>query len=255
MGDSTGDYLHGYPTRERDRFILLMCLAPRSYREWIEEYTSRTVARLCWATSEPAAALRNTTFGLLETISPSGALPNMVNFLRHLPSRVSPWQRAETGRHSVEARLFIANVMFTVQSCVRGLSMPSFMQAFANVARMAKSKMTREWEEQAEALHVIGLMAIAGALTIGSPMQSYFLAMCHYPAWQDMMQAEVDRVLRGRCPDWVDRDKLPLLRAVIQEVIRWRPPVPTGIPHAIESDDVYHGYLIPDGATVHALEW
>lgn len=28
-----------------------------------------------------------------------------------------------------------------------------------------------------------------------------------------------------------------------------------GIPHAIEKDDVYNGYLIPAGATIHALEW
>ncbi len=29
----------------------------------------------------------------------------------------------------------------------------------------------------------------------------------------------------------------------------------TGIPHAIEKDDVYNGYFIPAGATIHALEW
>jgi hypothetical protein len=28
-----------------------------------------------------------------------------------------------------------------------------------------------------------------------------------------------------------------------------------GIPHAIEADDVYNGYFIPAGATIHALEW
>lgn len=29
----------------------------------------------------------------------------------------------------------------------------------------------------------------------------------------------------------------------------------TGIPHALEQDDVYEGYFIPAGATIHALEW
>jgi hypothetical protein len=28
-----------------------------------------------------------------------------------------------------------------------------------------------------------------------------------------------------------------------------------GIPHAVEKDDVYEGYFIPAGATIHALEW
>jgi len=28
-----------------------------------------------------------------------------------------------------------------------------------------------------------------------------------------------------------------------------------GIPHCLEKDDVYNGYFIPAGATIHALEW
>jgi hypothetical protein len=28
-----------------------------------------------------------------------------------------------------------------------------------------------------------------------------------------------------------------------------------GIPHALEEDDIYEGYHIPAGATIHALEW
>lgn len=28
-----------------------------------------------------------------------------------------------------------------------------------------------------------------------------------------------------------------------------------GIPHALEEDDVWEGYFIPAGATIHALEW
>ncbi len=68
-------------------------------------------------------------------------------------------------------------------------------------------------------------MAIAGALTIGSPIRSYFLAMSHYPNCQKKLQEEIDTVLGGRCPQWEDREKLPMLRAVVKEVIRWRPPV------------------------------
>jgi cytochrome P450 len=79
-----------------------------------------------------------------------------------------------------------------------------------------------------DATHVVGIMAIAGALTIGSPIQSYMLAMCHYPQWQVRLQQEIDGALGGRCPEWQDRERLPLLRAVVKEVMRWRPPVPTG---------------------------
>ncbi|KAK5659780.1 hypothetical protein OQA88_991 [Cercophora sp. LCS_1] len=235
--------LHSYPTRERARFLWQMWQQPAEYIEWIEQFTSRTVSRLSWGTASPAHVLRHTTFGLLETISPSGALPNVLSFLRHIPAIVSPWKKKENARKELESRLFKTNVGFVKEMFDSGKAEPSFIRTAME-----------EGNGVDEAMRVVGLMAIAGALTIGSPIQSYLLAMCHYPEWQAKLQEEID-TLDGECPAWEDREKLPMLRAVVKEVIRWRPPVPTGIPHAIEEDDVYMGYHIPKGATIHALEW
>ncbi|KAK4202162.1 cytochrome P450 [Triangularia verruculosa] len=250
--------LHSYPTRERDRFLYLMGSDPSKYLEWIEQFTSRTVSRLSWGTAKPAQILRHTTFGLLQTISPSGALPNVISLLRHIPLALSPWKKKEAARHALEDRLWKANLDFVKKSLESGRGEESFVGTFMKSQLPDDGKDEKErlkWGEPEEAMHVVGLMAIAGALTIGSPIQSYILAMCHYPEAQKALQEEIDRVCEGRCPQWEDREKLPMLRAVVKEVIRWRPPVPTGIPHAIEKDDVYEGYFIPKGATIHALEW
>lgn len=249
--------LHDYPTLERNRFLYLLSQSPEDYIEYIEQFTSRTVSRLSWGSAHPAQILRHTTFGLLETISPSGALPNVISFLRHLPLALSPWQKKEKARHELENKQFKSNVGFVRKMMDLDRAEPSFIRTFLE-EQHSNMKVKGEGEKQKEAdeaMHVVGLMAIAGALTIGSPIQSYILAMCHYPEWQARLQEEIDRELGGRCPMWEDREKLPLLRAVVKEVIRWRPPVPTGIPHAIEKDDVYEGYFIPAGATIHALEW
>ncbi|KAK1756450.1 hypothetical protein QBC47DRAFT_460270 [Echria macrotheca] len=249
--------LHGYPSLERDRFLYMMWHAPEQYIEWVEQFTSRTVSRLSWGSAHPAQVLRHTTFGLLETISPSGALPNLISVLRHVPAAISPWKKKEAKRHALEAELFRANVGFVKDMVERDRAEPSFIRTFLETKKgVAESKGKRKEGEVDEAMRVVGLMAIAGALTIGSPIQSYLLAMCHYPEWQLKLQNEIDSVLGdGRCPQWEDREKLPTLRAVVKEVIRWRPPVPTGIPHAVEKDDVWNGYFIPAGATIHALEW
>ncbi|KAK4041334.1 hypothetical protein C8A01DRAFT_45487 [Parachaetomium inaequale] len=247
--------LHGYPTVERDRFLYLLYRDPGNYIEWIEQFTSRTVSRLSWGTAQPAQVLRHTTFGLLETISPAGALPNVMSFLRHLPAWLSPWKKKENARHALEDRLFRANVGFVGESMAGDRARPSFIRTFLETKENTDERVRARWGDRAEAMHVVGLMAIAGALTIGSPIQSFLLAMCHHPEWQRRLQAEIDAVLGGRCPQWEDRERLPLLRAVVKEVIRWRPPVPTGIPHAVEKDDIYNGYHIPGGATIHALEW
>ncbi|KAB5523139.1 cytochrome P450 [Coniochaeta sp. 2T2.1] len=251
MNASVSDSLHDYPTKERARFLYLMMHEPANYLEWVEQFTSRTISRLSWGSPHPAPVLRKTTFGLLETISPSGALPNIISWLALVPEVLSPWKKKEKARHQMEEKLLTGNVEYVKRMMEDCQAEPSFTRTFLQ----AKGAENMSANEIADATHVVGIMAIAGALTIGSPIQSYILAMCHYPQWQARLQMEIDGTLGGRCPEWQDREKLPLLRAVVKEVLRWRPPVPTGIPHALEKDDIYDGYHIPAGATVHALEW
>ncbi|KAI3336284.1 cytochrome P450 [Xylariaceae sp. AK1471] len=245
--------LHDYPRKERDRFLYLLSTDPSQYREFIEQFTSRTVARLSWGSPHSAQLLRVTTFGLLETISPSGALPNVISWLMHIPTFLSPWKQKENARHAMESKLLKDSVQYVHDRIDDGTAEPSFIRTF--IENVSRSGDKSSWGGEAEATYVVGQMAIAGALTIGSPIQSFILAMLHYPEWQKKLQDELELVCNGACPQWEDREKLPMLRAVVKEVIRWRPPVPTGIPHATEKDDVYNGYYIPAGATVHALEW
>ncbi len=227
MTASDRSEFNSYPARERDRFLYLIWQNPSEYIELIEQFTSRTVARLSWGTAHPAQVLRHTTFGLLETISPSGALPNVISFLRHVPAVLSPWKKKEDARHQLENKLFRSNIDFVKKQMAEGSAEPSFIRTFLE-SETRDEKLSAPWDGIHEAMYVVGQMAIAGALTIGSPIQGYFLAMCHYPEWQKKLQEEIDTVLEGRCPQWEDREKLPMLRAVVKEVIRWRPPVPTG---------------------------
>ncbi|KAK8041660.1 cytochrome P450 [Apiospora rasikravindrae] len=243
MAQSANASLHNYPSKERDRFLYLLSKDASQYREYIEQFTARTVSRLSWGSPHPANLLRETTFGLLETISPSGALPNIISWLKHVPYFLSPWKQKEHARHEVEAGLFKSSVKYVRDAVGNGTADPSFVRTFIDT--LTKPGDEIKWGEEAEATYVVGQMAIAGALTIGSPIQSFLLAMLHFPEWQHKLQQEIDEVSHGRCPEWEDREKMPLLRAVVKEVIRWRPPVPTGIPHAVEKDDVYNGYFIP----------
>ena len=50
--------------------------------------------------------------------------------------------------------------------------------------------------------------------------------------WPDTMrkaQAELDEVVgRHRLPTFKDKEKLPYVRAMVNEVLRWRPAAPLG---------------------------
>lgn len=70
--------------------------------------------------------------------------------------------------------------------------------------------------------------------TTASVLMTYILAMCLYPKWQTALQQEIDAVTGDRRPETSDAPRLPILRAVIKETIRWRPVIPSSMLHTLE---------------------
>lgn len=70
--------------------------------------------------------------------------------------------------------------------------------------------------------------------------------MLHYPDVMRKAQAELDKVVGPeRVPGFEDRDRLPYLKALINEILRWRPiAILGGTPHAVVADDVYNGMRV-----------
>jgi len=76
------------------------------------------------------------------------------------------------------------------------------------------------------------------------------------PEVQRRAQAELDTVVgRDRLPTFADAPSLPYVSAVIKEVLRWRPSVPLGLPHATIEDDWYEGMFIPKGTVCIPNAW
>ena len=72
--------------------------------------------------------------------------------------------------------------------------------------------------------------------------------MTIYQEVQKKAQAELDAVTGGtRLPTAADKENLPYLRALVSEVLRWRPIAPLGMPHNSLEDDTYGEYFFPKG--------
>ncbi|KAF8174079.1 cytochrome P450 [Pholiota molesta] len=94
-----------------------------------------------------------------------------------------------------------------------------------------------------------------GAGTASSIM-NFFIAMITFPDIQKKAQSEIDRVIGGdRLPNYDDQLSLPYVTAVLREVVRWKPLVPLGLPHASKNDDIYQGYYIPKDTALHPNVW
>jgi cytochrome P450 len=59
---------------------------------------------------------------------------------------------------------------------------------------------------------------------------TFIMAMILHPQIQKKAQIELDTVIgKDRLPHISDRSKLPYIRSVMAETLRWAPPVPLGM--------------------------
>ncbi|KAF8874410.1 putative CyP450 monooxygenase [Infundibulicybe gibba] len=114
----------------------------------------------------------------------------------------------------------------------------------------------RRAQDEEDAKNCIGVAFLGGADTTVSTITSFFLAMAMYPEVQQRAQAEIDAVVGcERLPEFSDREHMPYMQALIQEVIRWQNVAPLGLPHRTTREDEYNGYRIPKGTIVIGCSW
>ncbi|GAB1735002.1 hypothetical protein NU219Hw_g74t1 [Hortaea werneckii] len=250
MDTSEKASFYGYPELESIRLLGELMTNPSQYNVAMESFISRVTSRLAWGTSASSDELKQRARELLIGVSPTGALGNKLPFIMSLPEKLIS-ARAWESRRSRTERKFFEQMQHQVRLEMDDptKSKPSWMRSFL------ENKLKWGFASDLEGAFAVGMHGIAGALTIAAPMQSFCLAMCHYPQYQSILYEEIDRVLGDRMPTYGDLQDMPILRAFIRETLRWRPPVPTGIPHESTEDDTYEGFHIPAGSVMHPLEW
>ncbi|KAF5254727.1 hypothetical protein FANTH_466 [Fusarium anthophilum] len=93
-----------------------------------------------------------------------------------------------------------------------------------------------------------GAVFIAGADMTWATCVIFILNMVLHPEIQEKAQQELDAVIgSNRLPDFSDRPALVYIEHIVQEIYRWSPLAPLGIPHKSLHDDIYKGMLIPKG--------
>lgn len=109
--------------------------------------------------------------------------------------------------------------------------------------------------DELSAAYTCGGLVEAGSETTASTLNNFILCMTLFPEAMRTAQEEIDRVVGlDRLPQWEDEQELPYTRALIKEVLRWRPVNKFGMTHASSEDDWYEGFFIPKGSVV-VLNW
>ncbi|KAF8890285.1 cytochrome P450 [Gymnopilus junonius] len=187
-------------------------------------------------------------------LAPGGTLINVFPALGRVPA----WFPGATSRRTAEKIKTLGKEMqripleFVKKRIEEGTATPSFVAGF-----FKKKEEVGASEEEEEAVRHIGstIYSAASDTTI-SLTYSLFYLMAANPAIQRRAQTELDDVVGiSRLPDFDDRPSLPYIEAIYRELLRFAPPTPLGMPHALTEDDVYKGYFIPKGTMVLGNIW
>ncbi|KJA17919.1 hypothetical protein HYPSUDRAFT_169845 [Hypholoma sublateritium FD-334 SS-4] len=161
--------------------------------------------------------------------------------------RFLQWFRWEPEAQKASDEKLYLSLMENVREDMReGVAQPS-------IAQRGLEKQADFGLSDLETAYALSAPFSAGVTTVTSTLDVFVLAMLHYPDTMRKAQAEIDAVVgSSRMPDFDDADALPYVRALISEVMRWRPIAPLGVPHSVIADDTYETMHIPKGSMVVA---
>ncbi|KAI5115859.1 hypothetical protein M0805_003825 [Coniferiporia weirii] len=181
-------------------------------------------------------------------------LINVFPWIRYLPECFpgTAFHRViREGREFTQAILYKAHEM-TKKRIYDGSAVPSMTSKLVEAHSTENGDITDE-DIIAESTAVVN---IAGTDTTVSTLNTLYLTMILYPDAQRRGQEELDSVIgKGNLPTMEDRPNLPYIEAICNELSRWQPVGPLGIPHFVTKDDVYKGYFIPAGTTIISNVW
>ncbi|KAL1857874.1 hypothetical protein Plec18170_003098 [Paecilomyces lecythidis] len=244
------------PVQDYESRKMLLCLIdnPHKYDKWFELYASGVVFRIGFGkwieTGEEDEVKRiiKVNHNLERVASPGAYLVDSMPFLNMIPEIFAPFKREGRKLHEEELNLF-RQLQSDVRRMVdKGSETRSFTRTFI------ENQDTYQLSDD-EGAYVVGTLFEAGSGTTAAAMMSLCLAMCHFPEWQTRMQAELDIQVGLRMPQFGDIPNLPTVRAVIKEVLRWRPVTAGGFPHELTKDDEYNGYHFKKGTIFHPNQW
>lgn len=120
-----------------------------------------------------------------------------------------------------------------------------FLAMFMN----SRDKETDEAMTDRELLDEIMTMIIAGHETSAITLNWVWYFLASYPEVERKLQAEVDRAGYAQIPGFDDLEQLPYVKQVVEEALRYYPPVWLYTRRAIE-DDQLGDYFVPAGTDI-----
>ena len=181
---------------------------------------------------------------LVDAMTTGKWIVDIFPILNYLPRVLAPWKKIAERNFEYEKAIFVRDMQ-------KGLEHKSW-------------NWTKEFEGSPEAKKMgalelaydLGILASAGLSTTAGVLDVFVLAAVTHPDTMNEARKELDDVIgTDRLPSLDDRERLPFVQAIMQEVLRWRTNFPAAFPHYTRVEDEYLGYRIPADSTIIPLQW
>ncbi|PVF93585.1 cytochrome P450 [Serendipita vermifera] len=170
-------------------------------------------------------------------------LVDMINFLRFIPDWVPGLRFKQITR---EARPITDNICHAAYQ--RGLK----LRVGPLVIFFILNDLLDEFGDCEDVQDTAAILYTVSVDTTGSGTILFLYTLFLFPKVAERIFEEIQSVTQGlRLPHVRDQARLPYTEAVWKEVVRWRPPMPLGIPHVNIQDEIIRGHVIPKGTIIH----
>ncbi|KAK7041600.1 hypothetical protein VNI00_009188 [Paramarasmius palmivorus] len=228
-------------------FAIDLLNTPEKYLEHTHLFSSHEIASIVY--NDPKGQhiedLSKFVDIVSEAVSPGKYLVNHFPILEYVPEFLAKWKRYANDVYRTQSERYLSYYLPLKKSVIQKEEIgPSFCATLVeNQEQHGLSELESAW--------LSAVLYTAGFDTTAGTLGWLILAMITFPEAQRRAQEEIDNVIgRTRVPTLNDMEHLPYTRAVVKEVLRWRPPAPMGVFHASKEDDIYEGYYIPKGTLI-----
>ncbi|KAK7692050.1 hypothetical protein QCA50_005455 [Cerrena zonata] len=248
---------HELVETEIHKFLRRLVYTPENVHEHIRKTASGIIMKITYGYSvtegkDPYVDIVDKAMeNFSVTTTPGAFLVDVLPILRYVPSWVpgAKFQKLATEWRAETMAMAETPFAMVKQQMREGTALPSYTKNLLETETLTPEKEDNiKWSAAS--------MYGGGADTTVSAIYSFFLAMTMYPEIQQKAKEEIDRVVgKDRLPTFADRENLPYVEAVVNEVLRLNPVAPLGVPHRASEDDIYKGYFIPKDTVVIANIW
>ena len=131
---------------------------------------------------------------------------------------------------------------------------------FTDAMLFAKKEAEEEQKESQKYLYpknlmnAVQLLFVAGSETTRSTLLWIFLMIAHEQEYQKKIREEIEEVIGSEdIPTLDHKSNCPLTSAFIAEVMRFRPFIPTNVPHKAMRDTEIGGFKVKEGTAIGTL--